>query len=202
MSTRHVVLALLDIQPMTGYDIRAHFPVSLGSLWSASYGQIYPTLHKLHEDGLVTRTDKQSGQRKRFEYAITEAGKAELLSWLHEPVEYPPARDPFLFWASNMNVLPHDVVRAGITRHIELHADRKQFLDDIIASILDGTHPLIESRAATLTPAELQRLQRTRAFVFEELAQRAQEEIDRANRLRVYYETSLAESEASEKSLQ
>jgi len=201
MSTRHVVLALLDIQPMTGYDIRAHFPVSLGSLWSASYGQIYPTLHKLHEDGLVTRVDKQSGQRKRYEYAITEAGKSELLSWLHEPVDYPPPRDPFLFWASNMNVLPPEVVIRGITRHIEVHAERKQFLEEIIESILDGTHPLIKSREATLSAAQLTRLKRTRAFVFEELAQHTQEEIDRANRLRVFYETSLAESEQPEKPL-
>lgn len=194
MSTRHVVLALLDIHPMSGYDIRAHFPTSLGSLWSASYGQIYPILHRLHTDGLVTRTEKREGKRERIEYSITEAGKNELLEWLHQPVEYSPPRDPFMFWASNMNALDPDTITAGITRHIEVFAQRKQFLEEIIASIEDETHPLIQWRAESLTVSELARLKRTRAFVFEELAQRAQEEIDRANRLRTFYETTLEET--------
>lgn len=194
MSTRHVVLALLDIHPMSGYDIRSHFPISLGSLWSASYGQIYPILHRLHKDGLVTRIEKREGKRERIEYHITDAGKNELLEWLHQPVEYDPPRDPFMFWASNMNALDPETITAGITRHIAVFAERKQFLENIIASIEDETHPLIQWRAETLSKSQLARLKRTRAFVFEELAQRAQEEIDRANRLRAFYETSLEES--------
>src|SRR5690554_8174020 len=111
--------------PMSGYDVRRNLDSSLGSIWAASYGQIYPTLHKLAAEGLIDTREQGVGDRERIVYSITEAGRTEFRSWLLDPVRYPPYRDPFRFWASYLDVIPLNVARQGILRHISLQDERR-----------------------------------------------------------------------------
>lgn len=53
MSHRFLVLGLLSERPMTGYDIKKHVNVMLSAVTNASYGTLYPTLHKLLVEGAV-----------------------------------------------------------------------------------------------------------------------------------------------------
>ena len=91
MSTRlksfhHFILGLLTQQPMSGYDIK-RFLESLGWLvGSPSYGAIYPALHALLQDDLVTvqvLSDENKPPRKI--YTITRAGDQALHEWIHQP---------------------------------------------------------------------------------------------------------------------
>lgn len=85
-STRHILLGLLSQQPMSGYDIRSMFS---GLRWLAdtpSYGSLYPTLHALLEEGLVTvNVEPGEGKPPKKLYSLTEAGHAALRSWLQKP---------------------------------------------------------------------------------------------------------------------
>ena len=47
------VLAALSVQPMTGYALRDAIRMHLGAFWSESFGQIYPALARLRDEGLV-----------------------------------------------------------------------------------------------------------------------------------------------------
>jgi DNA-binding PadR family transcriptional regulator len=49
-----VLLGLLTIEPMSGYDLGQNIRTSVGYMWNESYGQIYPNLKKLAVEGLVT----------------------------------------------------------------------------------------------------------------------------------------------------
>jgi PadR family transcriptional regulator AphA len=81
--TPMVILGLLTIEPMSGYDIKATIDESIGHFWSESFGQLYPALKRLLEQGLVTCTeDAGEGGRKKKVYAITDAGSAALTEWL------------------------------------------------------------------------------------------------------------------------
>jgi PadR family transcriptional regulator AphA len=82
MSLRHALLGLLREQPASGYDLLQVFKVSLGNTWPATQSQIYPELAKLAEAGLLSVSEE--GPRGRKEYAITDAGRAELRHWLLE----------------------------------------------------------------------------------------------------------------------
>jgi DNA-binding PadR family transcriptional regulator len=53
MSHRYLILGLLAEQPITGYDIRKHVQAMLRAVTNASYGTLYPTLHKLLAEGVV-----------------------------------------------------------------------------------------------------------------------------------------------------
>ena len=195
MATRHVLLGLLDIQPMSGYDIRRNLRISLDSLWAASYGQIYPALHKLADEGLVRAVKEATGSRERIVYHLTPAGKQVFKDWLLEPVEYLATRDPFKFWASYLNILPDETVRAGLDRHVSLFEERRAYFKQVIAGIESGEHPMIKARAEALDPAVLKRLQATRAMIFRELQAQAEFEIASAERIRAFWQEQLDKKE-------
>jgi DNA-binding PadR family transcriptional regulator len=79
---------------MSGYDIKKMVEVGLTYFWNESYGQIFPTLNRLVEDGLATkRIDPRSGGRRRQVYRATAAGRRVFKEWLHRPTEVPRLRD-------------------------------------------------------------------------------------------------------------
>jgi DNA-binding PadR family transcriptional regulator len=73
----------------TGYDIKQFVDQSTRYFWSASYGQIYPELRRLEEQGLIRGQSEPTGGRARTVYTLTPAGHAALSDWL-DPVTDPP----------------------------------------------------------------------------------------------------------------
>lgn len=89
MSLPHALLGLLAVEPASGYTLTKAFEQSLGRYaWHAGHTSIYPELGRLAERGLVEVTAE--GARGSRTYAVTEAGRAELRSWLMQP---PPLRE-------------------------------------------------------------------------------------------------------------
>lgn len=84
MSIRHGLLALLEREPMYGYQLRHEFDATTGSTWPLNVGQVYTTLARLERDGLVSPGDED--EEGRLRYAITEDGRAELSQWFETPV--------------------------------------------------------------------------------------------------------------------
>ncbi len=86
--SRYALLGMLSIAPGSGYDIRKLMERSTSYFWSESYGQIYPLLKQLEQEGLVSHhTEKREGKPERYVYALTDQGLEELQRWLSEPVE-------------------------------------------------------------------------------------------------------------------
>lgn len=65
-------MALLDEQPMHGYEVIAALEEKSGGRWKPSPGSIYPALHRLEHRGFISATEGDDGKR-RFE--LTEAGR-------------------------------------------------------------------------------------------------------------------------------
>ena len=85
--SKYAVLGLLGMGPMSGYDIKKKFEKITGNFWNESYGQIYPILKRLADQGLATKSiEKQDGKPDRHIYALTEEGRVVLQRWLAEPV--------------------------------------------------------------------------------------------------------------------
>jgi len=85
MSVRQSLLAILDQGPCYGYQLRAEFDRRTGSTWPLNVGQIYNTLDRLERDGLVEKGDVD--EQGHVYWQITDAGAAEVHSWLESPVE-------------------------------------------------------------------------------------------------------------------
>lgn len=88
------VLGGLSVQPMTAYALREAIRDVLGHFWSESFGQIYPTLAALEEQGHVERL--QGPRTGSSTFLITESGTARLRELLHEPITATPPRNGLL----------------------------------------------------------------------------------------------------------
>jgi DNA-binding PadR family transcriptional regulator len=84
MSIKFGLLALLEREPMYGYQLRTEFETATGSTWPLNVGQVYTTLARLERDGLVSPQGEDADGRER--YAITAQGREELTSWFASPV--------------------------------------------------------------------------------------------------------------------
>jgi DNA-binding PadR family transcriptional regulator len=98
MSVRHAVLGLLAQRPRHGYELHAAFEAVVGGAenWDVKPAQIYTTLARLEENGLVIENsvEQDGGPEKRI-YAITNAGRAVLRDWYQEAVAREHQRDEF-----------------------------------------------------------------------------------------------------------
>src|SRR5262245_1734882 len=93
----YIILGLLGARPMSGYDIKRAFDRSLATYWNAGNSQIYTTLKVLASRRYVTsEVVLQEARPNRRVYRLTAEGRAELDSWLHEPVPARFTKDEFL----------------------------------------------------------------------------------------------------------
>ena len=82
-SSMEVLLGLLAIESMSGYDLGLNIRASVGHIWNESSGQIYPNLKKLAAGSFVTsKTERQKGKPDRHVYSITQKGRERLAQWL------------------------------------------------------------------------------------------------------------------------
>lgn len=104
----YVILGMLGLGAQTGYDIKRFVDESTRFFWAASYGQIYPELRRLENAGLVEGKSAPTGARKRREYRLTQAGRAELDGWLGAPAGMPEVRDENLLKLFFADALPFE----------------------------------------------------------------------------------------------
>src|SRR5687767_11830267 len=95
-ATGRVILGFIAVKPRSGYDIKAMVDKSTRFFWAASYGQIYPELKRLSEQGLIEGSDHSQGKRPRTVYAITDAGRVALGKWMSSPDQTHELRDEAL----------------------------------------------------------------------------------------------------------
>ncbi len=85
----YAVLGLLSLRPMNAYELVQGYGRSLGQVMSRSEAAIYAEPRRLEADGLVTHTEQARGRRTVPVYDITDAGRAELHTWLGSPPTFP-----------------------------------------------------------------------------------------------------------------
>ncbi|MBN1581509.1 MAG: PadR family transcriptional regulator [Anaerolineae bacterium] len=125
----HLVLGLLDQQPMSGYDIKRLIERLSWLIGGASFGNIYPTLHTLLKDKLVT-VDVESHQDKplRKVYSINERGRQALQAWLKQPIPRNASPKAFVMRL----ILTRDLAEDTLAAHLQdWHAQILSHLDDL-----------------------------------------------------------------------
>jgi DNA-binding PadR family transcriptional regulator len=86
-STKPLILTILDNGKNYGYEIIQQVKSFSGGQLSWSDGMLYPVLHKLENEKLISSEWIIKDDRKRKYYKLTEKGKKELLkekqAWLN-----------------------------------------------------------------------------------------------------------------------
>ncbi len=120
-TTAECLLGLLSLGPMSGYDLRQMIERSTANFWSESFGQIYPSLKKLMESGLVSMDEQRpEGQRLRKVYRLTPDGRARLKQWLAEPCGVQVKREELLLKLFFGDRAPRGAMRAAVEERREL----------------------------------------------------------------------------------
>jgi DNA-binding PadR family transcriptional regulator len=112
----HFVLGLLDQRPMSGYDIKRLLERLSWLIGGASFGNIYPTLHALLKDELVT-VDVESHHDKplRKVYSINERGRQALQAWLKQAIPRNASPKAFVMRL----ILTRDLAEDTLTDHLQ-----------------------------------------------------------------------------------
>lgn len=117
MSVCHAILALLSGGPKYGLQLQKEFESSTGAVWPLNIGQVHTTLQRLERDGLVESDGVENeGPQKGFH--LTEAGSAELSTWLNTPPDMTsPPREELVIKVLSAIRVPGVPVRDVIQVH-------------------------------------------------------------------------------------
>lgn len=85
MALDHILLGILR-QPASGYEVKRRFEEVFRHFWAAELSQIYRTLRRMEDDGLLNSRSEASakGPAKRV-YQTTARGRQRLRQWLAAP---------------------------------------------------------------------------------------------------------------------
>lgn len=133
MSLRHAVLGLLSEGPASGYDLLQTFDASLKHVWPATQSQLYTELGKLANGGLIEVSAE--GPRGRKEYALTEAGLAELRHWMIDVEPNQVLRSDQLLRVFFLGVLTPEQGRDYLLRQARVAAESRRELEKVRAGI-------------------------------------------------------------------
>jgi DNA-binding PadR family transcriptional regulator len=137
--TSYAILGGLSVQPdLSGYDIRKGIQNSIGYFWAECYGQLYPALKRLADEGLIAPSNSASNGRKRRQtYVITDAGRTALRQWLALPFHNEPPRNEFLFKL----FFSHEAAPGVAAAHMRDLNDRNRRMLDVLTKIEASVPP-------------------------------------------------------------
>ena len=129
---RQPLLALLAKEPAHGYELKLALEQTFGQAYpSPNIGQIYVTLKRLEQDGLVRSQDvAQDSRPNKKVYELTTAGREELAAWVEEPIEGPRVRDEFFM---KLILAP----MAGVADRMELINAQRRHYFGIMRNLMD-----------------------------------------------------------------
>ena len=83
----YLILGLLTLTPMTGYDLQQFIRQNLALICSHSAGSVQTALAKLEREGRITATESREGRRRKKTFSITEAGRTAFAAWVARPMQ-------------------------------------------------------------------------------------------------------------------
>lgn len=179
MSLRYALLALLSVEPMTGYELSKQFGSSVGYVWHAPDSQIYPELRRMEKDGLLAGEEIPWGPHgKKTQYRITEAGAAAFREWMNSPLEYSRERDPAHLKAAYLEWADPAAARAQMLAHIAYYTMCRGQWEEKIHELQTGTNAMLNKRLAAMPKQDHRRITAYKIFTYEGLVAKAQTEID------------------------
>jgi len=121
VNAKTLILAILNYQEATGYEIRKMCTEGPYSYFvDISYGSIYPTLARLELDHLVTsRLEQHPGKPERKVYEITQAGREEFAHCVIQPPAKDKLKSEFLLVAMTAEAGTRESVERAISERIE-----------------------------------------------------------------------------------
>lgn len=82
-----VILGLLSLSPMTGYEIGCFIKQKLPIICSSSAGSMQTSIKKLVDNGSITFEESNTNGKNKKIFTITQKGSAAFMEWLDNPMQ-------------------------------------------------------------------------------------------------------------------
>lgn len=83
----YLILGLLILSPMTGYELQQFIKQNLSLICSHSAGSVQTALGKLVREGHITAVETTAGKRRKKTFSITETGRDAFAVWVAQPMQ-------------------------------------------------------------------------------------------------------------------
>jgi DNA-binding PadR family transcriptional regulator len=143
-SLEFILLGLLALRPSTGYDLKKTMDVSVRYISPVALSQIYPTLKRMEQAGLVEfRLVERSGRTDLKIYSITAAGQDIFRKWLAEPHKPDPYRfDTFALRFYFSSLLDKTTLLSHIRTELEFRKTQLNNTRDLDGTVLGALEPI------------------------------------------------------------
>lgn len=165
MPVPETFLALMEREPLHGYELRRRYDTLLGMRRPLRSGQIYSTLSRLERDGLVApdRVDQGTGPERAI-FQVTGSGTDHLQRWFDQPEPTHPFLQPELYAKVILALLTGRDASRILDAQRSAHRSQMRSLTKIFT---DDTASLLDVAAADLAimhlDADLRWIDRTEA---------------------------------------
>ena len=138
MPLEHAILAFLEFKPMSGYDLKKFFDLSVAHFWSSTQSHIYKSLDGLEKKGWAqAQVILQEGKPNRKEYQTTDEGRSELRRWLVTPLPMDPVRKPLLIQIFSSHFSTNEEIAAILEVRMEETRTHLRVLRTLVQAGLD-----------------------------------------------------------------
>ena len=83
----YLILGLLLLSPMTGYDLQQFIKKNLALICSPSAGSVQTALSKLEKSGKIAVSETAEGRRHKKIFTITDIGRSAFSAWIAQPMQ-------------------------------------------------------------------------------------------------------------------
>ncbi len=147
MSLKIALLGLISIKPASGYDLKQTIERSIHFIWNATSPQIYSTLRKLRDDGLISTEDlPQKGKPDKQVHSITQEGREALEAFVSEPIHSSVTRDEVLLRIFFGNLSDPEDMRRELQSYLERVREDRTYLEKVEARVCAHPGPNLEAR--------------------------------------------------------
>ncbi|MCM1988885.1 PadR family transcriptional regulator [Oceanirhabdus seepicola] len=113
-----IILGLLILKPMTGYEIQQFLKKNLSTICSNSAGSVQTALKKLSlQDSIEFEEYVEKGKNKKL-YSITEKGRTNFLEWIVTPMQTKKVKNMELSKLFFLGIAPKEERRKSILGYI------------------------------------------------------------------------------------
>ena len=139
MALRHAILAALLEGEASGYELSKRFDVSVANFWSATPQQLYRELERLTDEGLLAaRVVEQQRRPNKRVFALTDAGRDELVAFTARAARPTAIRDELLVKLQAVDAGDTDAVMAAIAQRTEQSQAKLALYDRLREQLLAG----------------------------------------------------------------
>lgn len=150
----YLILGLLILSPMSGYELQQFIRQNLALICSHSAGSIQTSLTKLCNAGQIRWEESSQGRRKKKTFYITDVGKCVFEDWVSKPMQADKVKNMELSRLFFLGLAKPEARIAAIDDYIRQIEKTKTVLSAIEVRFQD-----IQKEAISQNPELLQVLQ-------------------------------------------